>query len=105
MAGDSMESTGATGPPAVGRTNASTATILMVDDDPQLRVMLGYALRQENFTVDEASSGEEALEMLRHDEPHLVLLDVLMPGIGGVETCRRIRAVSSVPVIILTALG
>src|SRR4029079_3717046 len=77
----------------------------MVDDDPQLRVMLGYALRQESFTVEEASSGEEALEMLQQDEPNVVLLDVLMPGIGGVETCRRIRALSSVPVIILTALG
>src|SRR5688572_8147103 len=105
MAGELMESTGVTAPPAVGRTNASTATILMVDDDPQLRVMLGYALRQENFQVDEASSGEDALEMLRQEEPNLVLLDVLMPGMGGVETCRRIRAVSSVPVIILTALG
>lgn len=100
-----MESTGATAPPALGRTNASTATILMVDDDPQLRVMLGYALRQESFKVEEASSGEEALELLQREEPHLVLLDVLMPGIGGVETCRQIRAVSSVPIIILTALG
>ena len=100
-----MESTGVTAPPAVGRTNASTAMILLVDDDPQLRVMLGYALRQESFKVEEASSGEDALELLRQEEPNLVLLDVLMPGIGGVEICRRIRAVSSVPIIILTALG
>jgi DNA-binding response OmpR family regulator len=68
-----------------------TAVVLMVDDDPQLRVMLGYALRQDNFQVEEASSGEEALEMLKHQQPDVILLDVLMPGMGGVETCRRIR--------------
>src|ERR671931_384681 len=68
-----------------------SAVVLMVDDDPQLRVMLGYALRQDDFQVEEASSGEEALEMLERLQPDIVLLDVLMPGLGGVETCRRIR--------------
>ena len=82
-----------------------TARVLMVDDDPQLRVMLGYALRQDGFVVEEASSGEDALEILRREQPDVVLLDVLMPGIGGVETCRRIREQSSVPIIMLTALG
>lgn len=79
--------------------------VMMVDDDPQLRVMLGYALRQEQFRVVEASSGEEALETLQHEQPDVILLDVLMPGIGGVETCRQIRSRSSVPIIMLTALG
>jgi DNA-binding response OmpR family regulator len=82
-----------------------TAVVLMVDDDPQLRVMLGYALRQDNFQVEEASSGEEALEMLDHQQPDVILLDVLMPGMGGVETCRRIREQASTPIIMLTALG
>lgn len=77
----------------------------MVDDDPQLRVMLGYALRQEDFQVEEASSGEDALVLLEQQEPDIVLLDLLMPGIGGVETCRRIRERSAVPIIMLTALG
>jgi DNA-binding response OmpR family regulator len=77
----------------------------MVDDDPQLRVMLGFALRQEGFQVDEASTGEEALEMLSGRAPDIVLLDVLMPGIGGIETCRKIREDSAVPIIMLTALG
>ena len=63
----------------------------MVDDDPQLRVMLGYALRQEGFQVEEASSGEDALVLLDQQEPDIVLLDLLMPGMGGVETCRKIR--------------
>src|SRR5688500_7067557 len=82
-----------------------TAVVLMVDDDPQLRVMLGYALRQDNFQVEEASSGEVALEMLEQQQPDVILLDVLMPGMGGVETCRRIREQSSIPIIMLTALG
>jgi DNA-binding response OmpR family regulator len=80
-------------------------TVMMVDDDPQLRVMLTYALRQEGFGVEEAASGEEALDLIRRHEPGIVLLDVLMPGLGGVETCRRIRAQSTVPIIMLTALG
>jgi DNA-binding response OmpR family regulator len=82
-----------------------TAVVMMVDDDPQLRVMLGYALRQEGFQVEEASTGEDALEMLRHQQPDIILLDVLMPGLGGVETCRRVRERSTVPIIMLTALG
>ena len=88
-----------------GQPQTQIGTVLMVDDDPQLRVMLGYALRQEGFVVEEASTGEDALDMLRHQEPDIVLLDVLMPGIGGVETCRRIRERSTVPIIMLTALG
>lgn len=82
-----------------------TTTVLMVDDDPQLRAMLGFALRQEQFQVEEASSGEEALEAFKQTQPDIILLDVMMPGIDGIETCRRIRASSSVPIILLTALG
>jgi DNA-binding response OmpR family regulator len=90
---------------ALGSQETRSPIVLMVDDDPQLRVMLGYALRQESFEVQEASSGEAALEMLKHQEPDIILMDLLMPGMGGVEACRRIRDRSSVPVIILTALG
>ena len=79
--------------------------ILVVDDDPQLRVMLGYALQREGFAVEEAARGEDALELLERDRPDLVLLDLLMPGLGGLETCHRIRRRSSVPIIMLTALG
>ncbi len=88
-----------------GTVETRTPVVLMVDDDPQLRVMLGYALRQDGFQVEEASTGEDALEVFRSQEPDIVLLDVLMPGLGGVETCRRIREKSSVPIIMLTALG
>jgi DNA-binding response OmpR family regulator len=88
-----------------GRAAALASTVLIVDDDPQLRAMLADALRQESFAVEEAASGEETLEMVEHHEPDVVLLDVLMPGLGGLETCRRIRARSEVPIIMLTALG
>ena len=100
-----MEAAEMTPSTELGQQQTRTASVLMVDDDPQLRVMLGYALRQEGFQVEEASTGEDALEMLRHQEPDIVLLDVLMPGLGGVETCRRIRERSTVPIIMLTALG
>jgi DNA-binding response OmpR family regulator len=67
--------------------------------------MLGYALRQRGLQPDEASTGEEALHILKQREPNVVLLDVLMPGLDGLETCERIRQFSMVPVIMLTALG
>jgi DNA-binding response OmpR family regulator len=79
--------------------------VLVVDDDPQVRVMLGYALRQHGLQAEEASSGEEALHALKRRKPDVVLLDVLMPGLDGLETCKRIRQQSLVPVIMLTALG
>jgi DNA-binding response OmpR family regulator len=81
------------------------AVVLVVDDDPQVRVMLGYALRQHGLQAEEASSGEEALEILKQREPDVVLLDVLMPGLNGFETSERIRQFSRVPIIMLTALG
>jgi DNA-binding response OmpR family regulator len=81
------------------------AVVMIVDDDPQVRVMLVYTLRQHGFETQEASSGEEALKLLDEREPDIVLLDLLMPGLNGFETCRRIRERSVVPVIMLTALG
>ena len=81
------------------------ATVLVVDDDPQVRAMLADALRRDGFAVEEAPDGEAALRLLERRVPELVLLDVLMPGLDGIETCRRIRARSEVPIILLTALG
>jgi DNA-binding response OmpR family regulator len=79
--------------------------VLIVDDDPQLRAMLAYALQLEGCRVEEAASGAEALRRLEQREPDVVLLDVLMPELDGIETCRRIRERSAVPIIMLTALG
>ena len=80
----------------------NTATILVVDDEPQLRRAMKATLTDLGYLVLEAKSGEEALERLRSDSPDLVLLDLNMPGIGGLETCRAIRETSEIPVIILS---
>jgi two-component system KDP operon response regulator KdpE len=78
------------------------ATILVVDDEPQLRRVMRTTLTDLGYIVIDAKTGEDALELLRHDQPDLVLLDLNMPGIGGLETCRAIRETSEVPIIILS---
>src|ERR1700692_2601964 len=80
----------------------STPTILVVDDEPQIRRVMRTTLSSNGYTVIEARSGEEALEMLRKERPELVLLDVNMPGMSGLETCREIRDHSDVAIIMLT---
>src|ERR1700674_5370224 len=80
----------------------STATILIVDDEPQIRRVMRTTLSSNGYTVIEARSGEEALEIMRTERPELVLLDVNMPGMGGLEICREIRDQSDVAIIMLT---
>src|SRR6202162_1586859 len=80
----------------------NSATILVVDDEPQLRRVMRTTLTDLGYTVIDAKTGEDALELLRHDQPDLILLDLNMPGIGGLETCRAIRETSEVPIIILS---
>jgi two-component system, OmpR family, KDP operon response regulator KdpE len=80
----------------------SSATILVIDDEPQIRRVMRATLASQGYTVTEARSGEEALEMLRGEQPDLVLLDVNMPGMGGLEVCREIRSRSDVPIVMLT---
>jgi DNA-binding response OmpR family regulator len=79
--------------------------VLVVDDDPQLRALLRMALELDQFVVEEAASGAEALEFIVTREPDLVLLNVLMPGLNGIETCRWIRAQSGVQIIMLSGLS
>ncbi len=80
----------------------SSATILVVDDEPQIRRVMRTTLASNGYSVIEARSGEEALEMLRTDQPDLILLDVNMPGMGGLEACREMREHSDVAIIVLT---
>jgi two-component system KDP operon response regulator KdpE len=80
----------------------NTATILVVDDEPQLRRAMKATLSDLGYSVIEAKTGEEALEILRTDTPELILLDLNMPGIGGLETCRAIRETSDTPIIVLS---
>lgn len=76
--------------------------ILVVDNDPQIRRLMRTTLVTQSFEVNEARSGDEALERIRAAKYDLVILDVNMPGINGIETCREIRTSSDVPIIMLT---
>jgi two-component system KDP operon response regulator KdpE len=80
----------------------STSTILVVDDEPQIRRVMLTTLTSHGYSVIEAASGEEALGKIRMERPDLILLDVNMPGISGLETCAEIRTSSDVPIIMLT---
>ena len=77
--------------------------ILVVDDEPALRDTVGYALRQEGFEVDVREDGDSALEAALTDGFDLVILDLMLPGLSGTEVCRRLRAESAVPIVMLTA--
>ena len=79
------------------------ASVLVVDDEPQIRRALRVALRANGYAVQEAGSGGEALDHLAERPPDLVILDLVLPDIDGVEVCRRLREWSRVPVIVLSA--
>ena len=79
--------------------------VLVVDDDQDLAEMLGIVLTGAGIDVEMVGRGDEALEAFRETKPDLVLLDVMLPGIDGVEVCKLIRAESMVPIVMLTARG
>ena len=80
----------------------SAGRILVVDDEPQIRRIMRTTLTGAGYEVDDAKTGEEAIEKLRDYHPDLVLLDVNMPGMGGLAACREIRASTGVGIIMLT---
>lgn len=84
---------------------AESRTILMVDDEPRLLEAVRLYLEMEGYRVLTAENGTRALERARQDLPDLVLLDVMLPGMDGFETLRRLRRFSAAPVIMLTAKG
>ncbi len=79
------------------------ARVLVVDDDLALAEMLGIVLRNEGLDVVHSADGAAALEAFRAHRPDLVLLDVMLPGMDGIEVCRRIRSESMVPIVMLSA--
>jgi two-component system KDP operon response regulator KdpE len=83
----------------------SATAILVVDDEPQIRRVLRATLSSHGYVILEAKTGEEAVECVRKEKPGLILLDVNMPGMSGIEACREIRRASDVPVIMLTVRG
>ena len=80
----------------------NSAAILVVDDEPQIRRVLRSTLSFRGYTISEVATGEEAVELAGKLKPDLILLDVNLPGISGIETCREIRRSSAAPIIMLT---
>ncbi|MEV7039207.1 response regulator transcription factor [Amycolatopsis sp. NPDC051061] len=85
--------------------NDQAGRVLVVDDDETVRDVVRRYLEVAGFTVDQAGDGAEGLAQFAAHEPDLVVLDVMMPGINGLEVCKRLRQVSQVPIVMLTALG
>ncbi|MCX5193534.1 response regulator transcription factor [Streptomyces sp. NBC_00249] len=79
--------------------------VLLIEDDPSIREGVGLGLRRRGHEVSAAGTGEEGLTLMGTFHPDLVLLDLMLPGINGVQVCRRIRESSEVPIIMLTARG
>src|SRR5579875_3444279 len=80
-----------------------TARILLVDDEQSIQTLLSYPLRKEGYDVVQAGDGREALERFGEQPFDLVVLDLMLPKIDGLEVCRRLRGQSAVPIIMLTA--
>ena len=90
------------------RAGVASVRILLVDDDDSFRLITCLALTASGFVVDEAAGGDEALEKISQSTPDLVLLDALMEGLDGFETCRLMRSavnMADVPIIMATGLG
>ena len=79
--------------------------ILVVEDDPRLAATLERVLQAEGHDVETASDGNEALRRARERSIDLVVLDVMLPGLDGISVCKRLRATSAIPILMLTALG
>jgi DNA-binding response OmpR family regulator len=80
-------------------------TVLVVDDEPVVRDVVARYLRRDGYDTLEAADGESAKGILETSDPSLVVLDVMLPGLDGLELCRWIRSTSDTPVVLLTALG
>lgn len=81
----------------------STQVILVADDEPQIRELLALYFGKEGFAVEEAGDGAEAIVKVQQVKPSLLLLDIMMPVMDGLEVCRQVRKISSIPIILLTA--
>ena len=79
--------------------------ILIVDDEPKIRDLRALFFKKENFTVFEAADGIEAIRKVESLKPNMIILDLMMPVLDGIETCKQIRKFSNVPIIMLTAKG
>lgn len=79
--------------------------VLCVDDDPAITELLSMLLQTQGFEVNTANSGEDGIKKIRENSLHIVILDLMMPGVDGWEVCDKVREFSNVPIIILSALN
>src|SRR5439155_2748890 len=85
---------------------ASAQKILVIEDEPDIRKLVQYNLTQEHFNVVEAEDGEQALSLLQREKPNLVVLDLMLPGLSGLELCKILRErqdTAHLPILMLTA--
>ena len=88
--------------------NKEDIKVLLVDDEPDIVEIIGYNIKKENYQLETATNGREALVKVKEFQPHLILLDVMMPIMDGMETCKRIRAVDAykdILIVFFTARG
>jgi len=83
---------------------SSNYKILLVDDEPDIVEFLGYNLKKEGYTVFSASNGKDAIDIAKKEHPHLIILDVMMPDMDGIETCREIRDVKEIKDVLIAFL-
>jgi DNA-binding response OmpR family regulator len=88
-----------------GELNTGEMTVLVVDDEPNIVEVVSAYLQKEHFSVVTASDGETALQKVAEHNPDLIVLDVMLPRVDGLEVCRKVRSNSNVPIIMLTARG
>jgi DNA-binding response OmpR family regulator len=79
-------------------------TVLTIDDDNAITELLAMLLRTHGYEVVTANNGEEGIRFIKEKNPHVVVLDLMMPGLDGWQVCKRVRAFSNVPIVILSAL-
>src|SRR5687767_1815653 len=89
--------------PILGLEMADSGTILLVEDEESVQKLLAFPLERDGFQVLQARDGEEAIELFGRHDVDLVVLDLMLPKVDGLEVCRRLRAGSAVPIIMLTA--
>ncbi len=81
----------------------SKETILVVDDEKEIRDLITIYLKNEGYEVLQAGDGEESLELLKKNEVHLIVLDIMMPKIDGIHMCMKVREIAEMPIIMLSA--
>ena len=77
--------------------------IIVVDDEKEIRNLIEIYLKNEGYEVTKASDGEEALEILEKEDKHLIILDIMMPKMDGIEVCKRVRENLNIPILMLSA--